>query len=109
MSAPKGLAILGSTLALLLSVGSAMGANMWTDTLSGADLVKTGAAWLNPSLTWTVDFGVTTPGKWHYEYTLNVGGPQGNISHTGLSASLLCPLDVVVPQMRSAGTDVRCP
>ena len=57
----------------------------YTGTLSvtgvGADgALLAGGAWNDPATTlaWTVD-NTTTPGKWHYAYTLSV--PTGAISH----------------------------
>jgi len=54
---------------------------------SGADgLLAATGAWNDSSttLSWTVD-NTTTPGKWHYEYTLSV--PAGGISHVIFEAS----------------------
>ena len=53
------------------------------------DLTATGA-WNDDSttLSWVVD-NVTTPGLWHYMYTLEV--PQGGISHIIIEASGPCP------------------
>ncbi len=50
--------------------GALVGANGWDDS--------------STTLSWTVD-NTTTPGKWHYEYTLSV--PQGGISHIIIEAS----------------------
>lgn len=77
---------------LTLSIITAMGVaavqaapTTYTGSLSvtgaGADgALIAGGAWNNPAttLTWTVD-NTTTPGKWHYGYTLTV--PTGGISH----------------------------
>lgn len=77
---------------LTLSMITAMGVTSlqavpttYTGSLSvtgaGADgVLIAGGAWNDPATTlaWTVD-NTTTPGKWHYAYTLSV--PTGGISH----------------------------
>ena len=53
---------------------------------SGDGLLVANAEWNNPAttLSWVVD-DTTTPGKWHYQYTLSV--PARNISHMLIEVS----------------------
>ena len=45
-------------------------------------LIASGTVWNNPTmkLSWVVD-NATTPGRWHYSYTLQTPGPGAAISH----------------------------
>lgn len=51
-------------------------------------LVAAGSVWNQSAttLSWTVD-NVTTPGKWHYSYTLSTPGPGAAISHLIVGAT----------------------
>lgn len=81
-----------STIVLLCAIAGPLVAAPFTYTgsLSVADggLTANGPVWNNSAttLTWTVD-DVTTPGMWHYSYTLVTPGPQAAISHMIVEAS----------------------
>lgn len=81
---------------LVVAATMVVGAPAWAVSYSGSlsvgdpdnTLIATGV-WddISTTLTWVVD-DTTTAGKWHYAYTLEVGGQQGaGISHVIFEAS----------------------
>ena len=74
--------------ALALAMPAQAGDSIFIGTLSvGNGLIAT-HAWADPatSLSWLVD-NVTTPGMWHYEYTLSVPAGSQAMSHIILEVS----------------------
>jgi hypothetical protein len=58
---------------------------------SGSDLVtdsnSSDKTYANLSIGWKIDYNDTTPGAWHYEYTIDVNGTKPAFSHVLLELS----------------------